>query len=278
MNRPAALAVVAVAGVAALAVGVRGGVGGGNSVEKQTFGQTINEVRLDTGSADVDIEAGDVQKVTVEKKFRKFWLVPKREKAIRVDGQALVLPSGCGWGCGVDYTVRVPRGTKVTGEGASGSVSLDGVESVDLKLASGDVEATNVAGPFTVRVASGRVEAEQLRGDVDIEARSGDISVSAVAGKARLRTNSGTIDVENARGAVDAKTSSGDIRVELAAVASVKAAASSGSVDLEVPAGTYRVTTRTGSGDAEVGVRTDPNASVTLDASTSSGDIGIRER
>lgn len=276
MNRPAALAVVAVAGVAALAVGVGGWTSGGTQQQKQTFDQKISEVRLDTGSGDVEITAGGVDTVQVEQRYRKFWIFKGKPKKIEVDGETLVLPDGsCGWNCGVDFTVRVPEGTKITGQTASGTVSLRDVASVDLEVQSGDVDISNVAGPVNVRSQSGTVDVDQVRGDLNIHSQSGDISADDVIGKSEFRANSGTVDADNLRGAVDAETSSGDISIDLSAPASVRAKASSGTVDLRVPDSAYKVVTDTSSGEADAQIQNDPNAQFTLDASTSSGDISI---
>ncbi|MBM7788612.1 DUF4097 family beta strand repeat-containing protein [Tenggerimyces flavus] len=276
MNRPAALAVVAVAGVAALAVGVGGWSSGGTRHQEQTFDQKITEVRLDTGGGDVEIAAGGVDKIEVKQSYRSFSIFKGKPKKIEVDGETLVLPDGnCGWNCSVNFTVRVPEGTKITGQTHSGTVSLTDVASVDLEVDSGDVDIANVAGAVNVRSQSGTVDVQQARGDVNIHSQSGDISADDVNGKSEFRANSGTVNADNLRGAVDAETSSGDISVNLAVPASVRAQASSGSVDLRVPEAAYKVRTDTSSGEADAQVQSDPNSSFTLDATTSSGDITI---
>jgi hypothetical protein len=276
MNRPAALAVVAVAGVAALAVGVGGWTNSGTQPKKQAFDQKITEIRLATGSGDVEVTVADVDGVEVEQRVRKFWIFPAKPKQLEVEGETLVLPEGCGgWNCSIDFIVRVPDGTKVTGETASGTVSLDGVASVDLRVASGDVDVTNVAGSVAVETGSGTVEADQVRGDVTVHTKSGDIHVDDVNGKANLRANSGTINADNLRDTVDAEAQSGDVTVQLTAPASVRARASSGSIDVRVPDGAYKVLTKASSGEADAEIDNDPNAAHTLDVSTSSGDITI---
>jgi hypothetical protein len=275
MNRPAALAVVAVAGVAALAVGVGGWTNSEAKTSRETFEQKITEVRLDSGSGDVTIIADGDGKVEVEQRVRKFWFFPAKPKKLEVDGEALVIPDGCGVNCSIDYTIKVPDGTKVTGDAAAGTLDLDGVASVDVELSSGDVHLTNVGGPVNVETNSGSVDADHVRGDATIRTHSGDIKVDDVTGRTNLRANSGTINADNLREPVEAETNSGDIRVDLSAPTSVRAKASSGSIDLLVPEGAYKVATHTSSGESEVRIPTDSNAQNSLDANTSSGEIRI---
>lgn len=276
MNRPAALAVVAVAGVAALAVGVGGWTSGGTKTEKQTFDQKITEVRLDTRGGDVEITAGGVDGVQVERRYRSFSIFKGKPKKVEVNGEALVLPDGhCGWNCSVNYIVRVPEGTKITGKSDSGTVSLQDVASVDLEVESGDVDIANVAGNVNVRSQSGTVDVEKVQGDLTIHSESGDISADDVVGKSEFRASSGTVNADNLRAAADVETDSGDIAVDLSVPASIRAKASSGTVDLRVPGGAYKIQTETDSGEADTRIQSDPNGQFTLDATTSSGDISI---
>ena len=53
---------------------------------------------------------------------------------------------------------------------------------------------------------------------------------------------------------------------------------STGSLIVAVPGGPYRVDARTGAGNTEVGVATDPDATRSIRARSSAGSVTIRRR
>lgn len=95
-----------------------------------------------------------------------------------------------------------------------------------------------------------------------------------LAGPAAVDTSSGSVRGSALRGPVTTSTSSGDIVLGLDRAADVRAETSSGDVEVTVPAGRYRVETDEA---ADVEVVDDPDARHTLELSTSSGDLSVRE-
>jgi DUF4097 and DUF4098 domain-containing protein YvlB len=93
-----------------------------------------------------------------------------------------------------------------------------------------------------------------------------------------MRTGSGSV-VGRGLGAGDvtAQTGSGDITLALTTARSVRAHAGSGSVVLSVPAGRYRVESRTDSGSEDIEVTDDPSSAIVLDVQTGSGDISLTQ-
>ncbi|MFA1546395.1 DUF4097 domain-containing protein [Actinomadura chokoriensis] len=159
----------------------------------------------------------------------------------RIENGVLKL-RGCGSRCSVRYTLDLPAGLPVSGNTSSGSIDLSRVGAVNVATSSGSVHLEDVAGPVKARTSNGRIEGSGLKG-----------------------------------GGVDAQTSNGKIALTLATPQDVRAKTSNGEVTVTVPAGRYRVTTRTGNGDRKIGVPNDASAPHSLDLTTSNGDITAKQ-
>jgi Putative adhesin len=113
---------------------------------------------------------------------------------------------------------------------------------------------------------------------VTLVAASGDLNTSGLVGPLAARTASGSVELDQHRSAdTIAESTSGDVQVHLLdRPQSLAATSVSGDVQVRVPdAGPYRVDADTVSGDAEVGVRSDPAARSVLRLRTTSGDVSV---
>jgi len=199
--------------------------------------QVVRSVKIETDSGSVHLRTGDVQATTIHRSISYHWKKPG--DSYRLDGDQLVL-SDCGWNCSVDYDVVVPKGATVSGKADSGSISVDGLVSADVRVESGSVTIHNVDGPVTAKADSGDVIGDGLRGKVD------------------------------------AQTDSGSVRLTLEVPQDVRAQADSGDVELVVPRDRYRVEGSSDSGDRNIGIAADSSAARTLDLTTDSGNVTVR--
>ncbi|MCT2278191.1 DUF4097 domain-containing protein [Micromonospora chalcea] len=211
------------------------------------------------GAGDVVVRAnGPADQVRIKRVVRYQGDEPTSRYEIK--GDELVLPTDCGHRCSISWEVTAPPGVAVKGGTASGNVDLTEIGAVEFTLSSGDL---------TIRGATGEVRASST---------SGNIRVVEAARPVRLRARSGDIEARRLASAVDAETTSGNIVVELDQPAPARLHATSGDVDLAVPAGRYRVRAEARSGDTDVTVTDDPGASVLLDASATSGNVTVTSR
>ncbi|WP_020577392.1 DUF4097 family beta strand repeat-containing protein [Actinopolymorpha alba] len=217
----------------------------------------ITRITLEPGAGDITVRTAAVSDVEITSRVRHRGVAP--EETYRIDGTELLLDTNCGRRCRVSYDVVAPEGVAVGGENGSGDVDLTGVDAVDIELGSGDL---------TVNGASGVVHART---------GSGNLTVNDVSAAVEARTGSGNIRGDELAGPVTAQAGSGDIRLALDAPESVRASAASGSVDLVVPEGKYRVRQRSGSGSGDITVEDDPTATALLDVRTGSGNIKIQQ-
>ncbi len=219
----------------------------------------VTAIRVLPGSGDVVVRGdGDADGVRIKRVVRYQGSEPG--VTYKINDTELVLDTSCGHRCSVSYEVITGKGVSVQGATGSGDIDLTRVGPVEVKVGSGDVRVSDAAGP--VRVQSG----------------SGDIEVYDVAQPVVLRASSGNITASRLGGEVNAEASSGNVSVELDRPASARVHASSGDVDLTVPAGAYQVRSKAGSGQVELGVTHDPSAALVLDVRTGSGDITVTSR
>ena len=159
-----------------------------------------------------------------------------------VSGDTLEL-RGCGRNCSVAYEIEVAEGVDVQGSTSNGAITLEHVGEVDVQTSNGRIELEDVSGDIVAETSNGRIEGSDLRGS-----------------------------------GVRASTSNGAIDLELGVAQDVEARTSNGAIDLEVPAGgSYRVTTETSNGREDIGVANDPDGEHTLELRTSNGAITVTE-
>ncbi|WP_341717173.1 DUF4097 family beta strand repeat-containing protein [Micromonospora sp. FIMYZ51] len=219
----------------------------------------ITAIRLLPGSGDVVIRGdGGTDGVRIKRAVRYQGSQP--DVTYQINGSELVLDTSCGRRCSVSYEVTTGAGVSVHGETGSGDIDLSRVGAVEVKVGSGNVRLSGAAG--AVRAQTG----------------SGDIEVYDVADPVVLRASSGNITASRLSGEVNAEANSGNVTVELDRPASARVHASSGNVELTVPAGAYQVRSRAGSGQVELGVPHDPAAPLVLDLRTGSGNITVAAR
>jgi DUF4097 and DUF4098 domain-containing protein YvlB len=231
-------------------------VGDKHSTDEHEVSSKISEVELDSPNADITIKVGDSDKTTVKEK-RSYWLV-KHGDAYKVDGETLRLTSNYGWQCHVDFEVTVPRGTKVTGDNGSGDLSIAGVSGVDASSVSGRVELEDITGDVKLHLTSGHAAIDGLTGKLDFDATSGDLRAEHLKG-----------------GTVNAKAVSGDLHVSLDEANDVDAQGTSGDVHVEAPAGDYQIRAEAHSGDVDNDLTNNPAAAHKINASTVSGDVSL---
>ncbi|MFJ9695962.1 DUF4097 family beta strand repeat-containing protein [Kitasatospora sp. NPDC101183] len=229
--------------VAALAIGVITACDP-VSVTETTFSddasvsEKITAVKFDNSAGDLTVRGkSGTDKASVHRKVS--YRSSKPGVTTKVENGVLVL-SGCGHLCAVDYTIELPVGLPVSGAGSAGGITLSQV------------------------------------GDVSVHTDHGDISVED-AGTVDVRTSNGDIKGNNLKGEqTTAKTDNGGIKLSPGKAQNVKASTSHGDVSVTVPAGSYKVSAKTDIGEKHVGVSNDSNGKFKLDVGTELGDVTVK--
>jgi DUF4097 and DUF4098 domain-containing protein YvlB len=259
MNRRR-IAVVAASALTLVALGGCGQLSEKRLDYSRTENVKIDKITVRPGSGDVTVRSGDASNVQIKRIVRYRGGEP-RDANYRIDGTELVIDTDCGGQCSVSYDVTAPKGVSVRGENGSGDVELSEVSTVDIKIGSGRITVRGATGPVRAETGSGDISINDARQAVSAHTGSGGVTGRGLGG-----------------GEVKVETGSGDIQLSLDTAGPVRANASSGSVELVVPAGRYRVRATAESGDKQVGVADDPTGTALLDVQTGSGDIKISQR
>jgi putative adhesin len=196
--------------------------------------------------------------LVVEVRDRRGWSAEVRLRVVAPLGSNLLARSGS-----ADVRTRGRLGSAEV-KAASGDVTIDEVDSLSSKLASGDLEAAKVAGDAKIESASGDVEVAHLGGDAAISSASGDVHLGEALGDLRIRTASGDQRIDALQeGYVELASASGDVRVGIRPGSRLQIDARSSSGD---------VTSELEVGDAPVD---DQGPLVKLQVTAMSGDIEV---
>jgi len=208
----------------------------------------VGRVDVQTAGGRIEVVGEDRRDVAVE--VAVAWSLGGQPRHTeRVDGEQLTCragwwapPFGVGW---VDYRLRVPAGTAVTGASGGGPALVVGVD-----------------------------------GDVDVRSSAGSVTGRRLAGRVRLHSSAGTVVGSELSGpSAEADTSAGSVRLDfLTPPSRVQARSSAGSVDVLVPDEVYRVDAHSSAGRVEIGVRTAPGAGRQISARSSAGRVRVHQR
>lgn len=220
----------------------------GTTTGRNSYAVEGSSLHVKGGSATIEVRPGDGTEVTVERQSERnvFGSDPK-ESYDAGDARLELSSGGCGFlafGCETKYVVTVPRNLQLTVENSSGTVTVAGFDGgATVTTSSGDIEVRDVGGPLKLRSSSGEIEADGLS--------STSVTTQTSSGRTSL-------DFTVAPQSISSRSSSGDVRIR-------------------IPSGeeSYKVDTDTSSGDESANVRSDPGATRTITAKTSSGDVSI---
>lgn len=180
--------------------------------------------------------------------------------------------SGPGLEAWADLLVKVPRGQKIDLYLAAGRVEVSNVEGellVDVSAA--EVDVAGLKGSLVLDTGSGRVSVRDVTGNTDIDTGSGGILLDRVTGDI-LRIDSGSGGVEgtdiNVR-EFNADIGSGGLRMYRMKAPNVTAETGSGGILLELLSDVQRLDVETGSGGATIRLPATLNAEI--EAETGSG-------
>lgn len=175
------------------------------------------------------------------------------------------------------------------GYGTQIVVHVPAKTSADIRTSGGSVDASRLAGRLLIRTSGGSVRAEEIDGPVEGSTSGGSIRMRDVRGNTIAQTSGGSIDIVGVRGSLRATTSGGSVDIDTVAGelytstsgGSVQVRGAGGRVEAHSSGGSVVVRFAAGnSGGGELstsggGVRAevDPRVALTVDASSSGGDV-----
>jgi len=194
---------------------------------------------VDSQNGRIEVEAGPDDEVHVQATLRG---ADRLEYEVRQEGDTITVTSRktrrvlFGFGPGTDLVITVPTNTVV-----------------DLDTSNGRIELTGIRGSGSLDTSNGKIVLKDIVGDYVGDTSNGSITIAGMEGSARLSTSNGGVDIRDVIGEFDIETSNGRIFF----------------VGELIPGGRNRLDTSNGRVEVELqGV-----PSVSLDASTSRGDV-----
>lgn len=239
------LAVVAIAGVGALSIAQA--MRPSTTDETFTLDPGSSKLEIDIDRGQVVLTAGDGDRLQIRRTVRAARRAPVVDERADLNGASLKsrCPALSGRGCSIRYEIAVPADYLIDIDGHTAQVEVHGLT----------VEKLHIDG------SSGSTHLEDVKGSAEINSTSGSI----------MGVRLGLSDFV-------ARTGSGSASLDFAlAPERVTAITASGAVTIRLPAGDgpFRVEARSGSGEEDVQVPTDPASSHHIDVSSSSGDIAV---
>ena len=189
------------------------------------------EVSVENVNGPVTVEGWDEARVHLEARRRgeRARVVFTHEGA-RVEVRTEIEPRDRGlmgwWGreepAEVEYTLRVPRDTRLT-----------------LRNVHGPLRAASFRGALEAKSVDGPVQVFQVLGETRAEATNGSVELTQVQGQAQAFTTNGSVTLRDCQvNSVVAETVNGSIRIEpLSAGCAVRARTVNGELTLNVPDG-----------------------------------------
>lgn len=170
------------------------------------------------------------------------------------------------------FAIRVPARTTVDLRTSGGAIEASRLTGrLGLRTSGGSLRVEEVDGPVDGRTSGGSIRVRRVRGDVAINTSGGGIDVVDVRGDLKATTSGGGIDIDGVSGELYASTSGGGVRIREAG-GRVEAHSSGGPVTARFAAGNNRGGVLSSSGGG-LRAELDPSVALTIDASTSGGDV-----
>ncbi len=148
-------------------------------------------------------------------------------------------------------------------------VRVPEVFDVDVRTSGGRIDVQEIEGDVRARTSGGPIEVEDVIGDVDLETSGGSIRVQEVSGRASARTSGGGIHLSEVDGEIEARTSGGGIRLREVG-APVDARTSGGTMEVRFRAAPAGHIESSGGG---IEVEWDPRFGAQVQAKTSGGRV-----
>ncbi len=163
--------------------------GSGSEVNVEAFLQS-NDSNQDI----VFVTVGDVLKITHTRKQNNYNWNTKNKGHIHITG---------------------PEAIALDLRGSSGNISVENVknENTILKVSSGKLTATNIAGNLSIRASSGNLTVTNLEGNISAGLTSGNATFNSIKGDVDYESTSGSLDATDVTGEINVKLTSGNAKL-----------------------------------------------------------------
>ncbi|MGI5998039.1 MAG: DUF4097 family beta strand repeat-containing protein [Lutispora sp.] len=131
----------------------------------------------------------------------------------------------------VDFIVYIPEGITVDIQNSFGDIDVESAGKTTVKNSHGDIKLVDCSKDVEVENSFGRIEMENIGGNIDASSSNGDIRIEDVAGSIDTETSFGNIRINNVKGNVVAESRNGNVKI----------AGVEGNVDVETSFGNVEI-------------------------------------
>ena len=152
----------------------------------------------------------------------------------------------------VDWTIRVPRGCRLSVVNTSGNIDISHIfGDLDIRTSAAEIDLNSIEGVMNIENASGVTRGELLFGPVTLRQAQGKIDLRFVEGDIKIKSSAADISVRQERGALDLTTATGNVSIEtyLDSSRDYFVETESGNISLSIPetsSGNLRIESQTG--------------------------------
>ena len=163
--------------------------GSGSEVNVEAYLES-NETNQDI----VFVTLGDVLKISYERSKNNYSWNSKNKGYIKITG---------------------PKEMSLQLRNSSGSMMVNNVSNDEtlLKVTSGKISASTIAGNLDIQATSGSLKIDGVKGDVIAGLTSGNADIYNVSGNVQYKSTSGSLDAENINGEINISLTSGNARL-----------------------------------------------------------------
>jgi hypothetical protein len=211
---------------------------------------------------------------------------------VQESGTVLIVdtdPARNGWRSAFGIRITAPESSGLRTQTQSADVRVTGrADRLDVRTASGDVQADRVERGSLVQSASGDIRIAEIGADAELRSVSGDVTVQHCGGSLSVHSTSGDVRIEQPEQDVFVRTVSGDVTILDATNGVLQATAVSGDIAIGVhPGSAAKIDLSTMAGDTrnDFEVNDEPLAPLVdgaeagrleITCRTTSGDIRLR--
>lgn len=253
-------------------VTIEGGNGSDVQVEVMRRGSDAADLRVETGTLDIEQLRGQAQTLRVvypgDRVVYKGGGRGDSQVRVADDGtfyndrsdrgrKVRVSDSGSGTEAHADLRIRIPSGRRVVVALALGEVEVSNVDGdLWVDVGSANITSTNTTGYLNLDTGSGNIEVDGARGDVNFDTGSGNVQAMNVeADDINIDTGSGNVTGGNMRtSTLGVDTGSGEVRLTAVTARDVMVDTGSGSVNMELLDSVDRIEVDTGSGSVSLAI------------------------
>ena len=190
-------------------------------------GYDIKELKLTNSFGDIEIRKGSSNEIKLEANVTVQYNDEKKARnyikdAIRINEGEITsiyiedIPAGIDRDyekAMVDFTIYIPEGITLDVKNSFGDIDIENGGKTTVRNSHGDIRLASCSKDAAVNNSFGRIEMDNMGGNIEASSSNGDIRISDIAGNIDVETSFGNIRLKNIKGNVEAESRNGNVEI-----------------------------------------------------------------